>query len=110
MPPKTSSDANRQALIAVGAVVLVIAVIAVVSYVSNLEAGGNGVTPPTVSTTTTLRKAEDEAVTYRGRTLHCADIGETQHDRTCDFMRFYFENPDLIAVPATTTTTETPAP
>lgn len=41
---------------------------------------------------------------YRGRTLYCQadEVGQHSGVMSCDFVRFYAENPDLLPSPAPT--------
>lgn len=46
----------------------------------------------------TVEDMSEETATYRGRTLHCMVDGEQSQSPlvSCDFERFYQENPDLV--------------
>lgn len=46
----------------------------------------------------TVEDMKEKTVPYRGRTLYCMATGETENAAlvSCDFVRFYHENPDLI--------------
>lgn len=63
------------------------------------------------SVSTSVDNMQPSTTVYQGRTLYCMsdNVGTSTGIASCDFVRFYAENPDLLPTP-TPTPRPTPDP